>query len=55
MDQLDPAILRPGRLRCYRYVGFLSRESAEKLAAKHKLPFVADQTRDQYTLAEVSR
>jgi hypothetical protein len=53
MDQLDPAILRPGRLRSYRYVGLLSRESAGKLAAKHKLPFVPDPTRDQYTLAEV--
>ena len=53
MDQLDPAILRPGRLRSYRYVGFLSRDNAEKLAVKHKLPFVADPARDQYTLAEV--
>ncbi len=53
MDQLDPAILRPGRLRSYRYVGFLSRENAEKLAAKHKLPFVPDKARDHYTLAEV--
>jgi hypothetical protein len=53
MDQLDPAILRPGRLRSYRYVGFLSREKAEKLAAKHKLPFVPDKARDQYSLAEV--
>ena len=53
MEHLDPAILRPGRLRGYRYVGLLSRESARKLAAKHKLPFVADETRDQYTLAEV--
>lgn len=53
MDQLDPAILRPGRLRSYRYVGFLSRENAGKLAAKHKLPFKPDPKRDQYTLAEV--
>jgi hypothetical protein len=53
MEHLDPAILRPGRLRSYRCVGLLSQASAEKLAAKHKLPFVADKTRDQYTLAEV--
>jgi SpoVK/Ycf46/Vps4 family AAA+-type ATPase len=53
MDQLDPAIVRPGRLRSYRYVGFLSRENAEKLAAKHKLSFVADPNRDQFSLAEV--
>jgi hypothetical protein len=53
MDQLDPAILRPGRLRSYRYVGLLSRENAEKLAAKHQLPFVADPARDKYSLAEV--
>jgi len=53
MDQLDPAILRPGRLRSYRYVGLLSRENAEKLAAKHQLPFQPDPARDQYSLAEV--
>ena len=48
-----PAILRPGRLRSYRYVGLLSRENAGRLAAKHKLPFQPDPTREQYTLAEV--
>lgn len=53
MEYLDPAILRPGRLRSYRHVGLLSRDEAEKLAAKYNAPFVADQTRDQYTLAEV--
>jgi hypothetical protein len=53
MDQLDPAILRPGRLRSYRHVGFISRANAEELAARHKLPFKADPTRDKYTLAEV--
>ncbi len=53
MEHLDPAILRPGRLRSYRYVGLLSRESATRLAAKHELPFVADPARDQYSLAEV--
>ena len=53
MDQLDPAILRPGRLRSYRYVGLLTRANAEKLAAKLKLPFVADSSRAHYTLAEV--
>ena len=53
MEHLDPAILRPGRLRSYRYVGLLSRQEAEKLAAKHNSSFVADEKRDQYTLAEV--
>jgi hypothetical protein len=53
MEYLDPAILRPGRLRSYRYVGLLSRDEAQKLAAKHKLPFAADEDRDQFTLAEV--
>lgn len=52
MDQLDPAILRPGRLRSHRHVGYLTRTNAEKLAAKHKLPFKTD-SREQYTLAEV--
>ena len=53
MEYLDPAILRPGRLRSYRHVGLLSREEAEKLAAKYNSPFVADEKRDQYALAEV--
>jgi len=53
MDQLDPAILRPGRLRTYRNVGFLSRENAVKLAKKHQLPFVPEPGREHYTLAEV--
>jgi hypothetical protein len=53
MDMLDSAILRPGRLRSYRYVGLLSRENAGRLAAKHKLPFQPDPSREQYTLAEV--
>jgi hypothetical protein len=53
MEYLDPAILRPGRLRSYRYIGLLSRSEAETLAAKYKSPFVADDKQDQYTLAEV--
>jgi hypothetical protein len=53
MEYLDPAILRPGRLRSYRYIGLLSRHEAETLAAKYKSPFVADAKQDQYTLAEV--
>lgn len=53
MDQIDPAILRPGRLRCYRNVGLLTRESAVRLAAHQKLPFVPDPLREHYSLAEV--
>jgi len=53
MEYLDPAMLRPGRLRSYRYIGLLSRHEAETLAAKYKSPFVADGKQDQYTLAEV--
>jgi hypothetical protein len=53
MEHLDPAMLRPGRLRGYRYVSPLSGQNAEKLAAKHKLPFVADKTRVHYTMAEI--
>jgi hypothetical protein len=53
MEYLDPAILRPGRLRGYRYIGLLSRSEAEKLSAKFNSPFVADDDQDQYTLAEV--
>jgi hypothetical protein len=53
MDELDPAILRPGRLRNHRHVGLLTRATAEKLAAKYKLPFIPDEERDKYSLAEV--
>jgi ATPase family associated with various cellular activities (AAA) len=53
MEYLDPAILRPGRLRGYRYVDFLSRARAQRLAAKHNCPFEPDPSRDQYSLAEV--
>jgi hypothetical protein len=42
MEYLDPAILRPGRLRRYRYVGLLSRHEAEALAAKYNSPFVTN-------------
>jgi len=53
MEHLDPAIVRPGRLRSYRHVGLLSRSQAERLAAKKELPFRADPKRESYTLAEV--
>jgi hypothetical protein len=53
MEHLDPAMLRPGRLRGYRHIGPLSSEQARKVAAKHKVPFVVDKSRDRYTLAEV--
>ena len=53
MDQIDPAILRPGRLRGYRHVGLLTRETAVRLAVNQKLPFVPDPLREFYTLAEV--
>ena len=53
MEHLDPAILRPGRLRSYRYVGLLSRDEARKLAVKYGSSFLPDPSRDQYTLAEV--
>lgn len=53
MEDLDPAILRPGRLRSYRHVGLLSRADAEKLAIKYNLPFVGDATRDHYSVAEI--
>ena len=53
MEYLDPAILGPGRLRSYRYVGLLSREEAQKLALKYNSDFVPDGDRDQYCLAEI--
>ena len=53
MEYLDPAILRPGRLRSYRYIGFLSRDEAKRLALKRKVPFEPDGKKEQFTLAEV--
>jgi hypothetical protein len=53
MEYLDPAILRPGRLRSYRFVGLLSRSEAEKLAAKSNVHFEPDGKKDQFTLAEI--
>jgi hypothetical protein len=53
MEYLDPAILRPGRLRSYRYVGKLSRAEAQRLAAKRHLSFQPEEDRDEYSLAEV--
>lgn len=53
MEHLDPAILRPGRLRSYRYVGLLSREEAERLAAGYGIAFEPEAGRGAFTLAEV--
>lgn len=50
VEQLDSALLRPGRLLAHRHFGRLSRERAEKLA--HELGTTLPLSRD-YSLAEV--
>ncbi len=52
-DNLDAAILRPGRLRSHRHVGLLTRENALAIAAKKKLTFTPDPDRENFSLAEV--
>jgi hypothetical protein len=53
MEDLDPAILRPGRLMNQRRFGALGREVAEKVAAARNLPFNPRKPVETYTLAEV--
>lgn len=53
MEDLDPAILRPGRLMNHRRFSALSREAAEQVAAARDLVFKPGERSDSYTLAEV--
>lgn len=53
MDDLDPAILRPGRLMNHRRFKTLTRKSAESIAAARNLAFRAKDKAGSYTLAEV--
>ncbi len=52
MEDLDPAILRPGRLMNHRRFTALSREAAERVAAARDLVFKPGQPSASYTLAE---
>ena len=53
MEDLDPAILRPGRLTNYRHFAPLSREDASRLAALREVVFEPDPSDDEFSLAEV--
>ena len=53
MEDLDPAVLRPGRLMNHRRFELLSRETAGQVAADRGLAFAPDEWSEGYTLAEV--
>lgn len=53
MADLDPAVLRPGRLMNHRRFEPLSRENAERLAADRGVAFTPNEWSENYTLAEV--
>ena len=53
IEDLDPAILRPGRLMHHREFRALSAEMAARLAACRELAFVPSTREEGYTLAEV--
>jgi len=52
MEDLDPAILRPGRLMNHRRFSALSREAAERVAAARDLVLKPGESSESYTLAE---
>jgi hypothetical protein len=52
MEDLDPAILRPGRLMNHRRFNPLTREAAERVAAARDLVFQPGAPAESYTLAE---
>jgi hypothetical protein len=53
MEDLDPAVLRPGRLMNHRRFEPLSREAAERLAADRGVVFTPNEWSESYSLAEV--
>jgi ATPase family protein associated with various cellular activities (AAA) len=53
MEDLDPAILRPGRLMNHRRFSLLTRATAERIAASRNLAFTPRSDDPEYTLAEV--
>jgi hypothetical protein len=53
MEDLDPAILRPGRLMHHRRFKPLNRETARRIAAARNLSFSPDEFSTSFTLAEV--
>jgi len=53
LDEIDPAILRPGRLRSFRRFGLLSKETAVAIAQLRGASFEPESERNGFTLAEV--
>ena len=53
LDDLDPAITRPGRLMNQRTFGRLPRQTARRLADLRELPFQPEENRHEFALAEV--
>ena len=53
MEDLDPAILRPGRLTNHRHFKLLPRATAQQIASKRKTAFRPQPGVGEYTLAEV--
>ena len=53
LSELDPAILRPGRLMNQRAFRRLPRHTAQRLADLRELPFEPDADREEFALAEV--
>jgi hypothetical protein len=53
LAELDPAIMRPGRLTNQRTFGMLTRAVAQRLALMKALPFEASEDQQEFALAEV--
>jgi len=53
MEDLDPAVLRPGRLMNHRSFALLNRDAAERVALDRGLAFQPNEWSEEYTLAEV--
>lgn len=53
MEDIDPAILRPGRLTNYRHFSPLGLEAARRLAARRGVAFEPDPDEEEFALADV--
>lgn len=53
LESIEPALLRPGRLRHHRRVGLLDAVSAAELARLRGLPWQSAAGKTHYSLAEV--
>ena len=53
LEDLDPAVLRPGRLMNHRRFAVLNHQEAKQVAAERGLAFIPDEGKETFTLAEV--